>query len=355
VKRVFLYGLAATVAASVAFAGVIAQAAAVKRDFDKEAEAALRTAKDAAGFEWLGTLNRLCVLPPSNGAPVESDVAPNYVTDPKTAPARDTWFAEPVKIADDFYWLGGKVHSAWVLGDATNGYALFDSQFVYNSDELVLQGLKKLGIDVTKIKYHFTSHDHSDHIGAVAMISKAAPQSIAVFGKADYEDLIAHPKRNTGAIPDPMRVQTVDKTTDFKVGNRTITVVPTPGHTPGTLSYLFTITDRGKPLNVAYSGGTAFNFQTDKADPGIKNLQQYIASNQMFADLAVKFHAAMLISNHSEFDMADKKAKMVAGRGPNDPNPFALGEDYTARYFQVSVNCSKYKIIQLEKAAQGAI
>ena len=33
----------------------------------------------------------------------------------------------------------------------------------------------------------------------------------------------------------------------------------------------------------------------------------------------------------------------------------ALGLDYTDRYFQVSVNCSKYKIIQLEKAAQGAI
>jgi metallo-beta-lactamase class B len=215
--------------------------------------------------------------------------------------------------------------------------------------------MKKLGLDVTKVKYHFTSHDHGDHVGAIGMIQKAAPQSIAVFGKADYDDLVAHPKRFTGVTPDPKRVQTVDKQTDFKIGNRTVTVVPTPGHTPGTISYLFTITDRGKPLNVAYSGGTAFNFQTDKADPGVKNLQQYIAANKAFGDLAVKFHAAMLISNHSEFDMADKKAKMVAGRGPNDPNPFALGEDWTARYFQVSVNCSNYKIIQLEKAAQGAI
>ena len=113
--------------------------------------------------------------------------------------------------------------------------------------------------------------------------------------------------------------------------------------------------DRGKPLTVAYSGGTAFNFQTDKADPGVKNLQQYIASAKMFGDLAAKAHAAMLISNHSEFDIANKKAMMVAGRGPNDPNPFALGEDWTARYFQVSIACSNYKIIQLEKAAQGAI
>jgi metallo-beta-lactamase class B len=354
-RKTVLLGMTAALVGALGLTGVLAQAAAPKRDFDKEMEAALRTAKDAAGFEWLGTLNRLCVLPPSNGPVSTADAVPNYVSDPKTAPARDTWFAEPAKVADDFYWLGGKQHSAWVLGDEQNGYFLFDSQYTYNSEELVLGGMKKLGLDVSKVKYHFTSHTHGDHVGAIAMIQKAAPQSIAVFGKPDYDDILKYPLRFTGVTPDPKRVQTVEKVTDFKIGNRTVTVIPTPGHTPGTTGYLFTITDRGKPLQVAYSGGTAFNFQTDKADPGIKNLQQYIASNQMFMDLAVKAKATMLISNHSEFDAAEKKAKMLAGRGPNDPNPFALGEEWTPRYFQVAIACSKYKIIQLEKAAQGAI
>src|SRR4051812_44767760 len=353
-KKTLLLGVA------LAFAGVtvtaaLAQAPA-KRDYDKEMTAALSAAKDAAGFEWLGTLNRLCVLPPSNGAPSTADVAPGFVTDPKTIPPRDTWYADPVKVADDFYWLGGKQHSAWVYGDAQNGYFLFDQQYTYNSDELVMQGMKKLGIDVTKVKYHFTSHSHGDHIGAIAMVEKANPDVIDVLGKADLDDLVSHPLRNQGAMPLPgAHLVGVDKPTDFTVGPRTVHVIPTPGHTPGTISFIFTIMDRGKPVTVAYSGGTAFNFQTDKADPGVKNLQQYIASNQSFADAAAKAHAAMLISNHSEFDTAEKKAKMLAGRGPNDPNPFALGEDYTQRYFQVSVNCSKYKIIQLEKAAQGAI
>jgi metallo-beta-lactamase class B len=350
-----MVGLAAVLVSGFGLTSVLAQAPAVKRDFDKEAEAALRAAKDAAGFEWLGTLNRLCVLPPTNGPPSTADNVPNYVADPKTAPARETWFAEPAKVADDFYWLGGKLHSAWVLGDEQNGYFLFDSQYTYNSEELVLGGMKKLGIDPAKVKYHFTSHTHGDHVGAIEMMQKASPTMISVFGKPDYDDILKYPKRFTGVTPDPKRVQTVDKVTEFKVGPRTVTVIPTPGHTPGTTGYLFNITDRGRPLTVAYSGGTAFNFQTDKADPGIKNLEIYIASQQMFKDLAVKAKAAMLISNHSEFDMADKKAKMLAGRGPNDPNPFALGESWTPRYFDVAVQCSKYKIIQLEKAAQGAI
>src|SRR5690348_468503 len=98
-KKIVLFSLTAVMAGSVALTSVFAQAAAPKRDFDKEMEAVLKAAKDAAGFEWLGTLNRLCVLPPSNGAPSTADTVPNYVTDPKTAPARDTWFAEPAKVA----------------------------------------------------------------------------------------------------------------------------------------------------------------------------------------------------------------------------------------------------------------
>jgi len=347
-------GLAAVLLCGVGATSLFAQAGlpGKPREWDKEITAALQAAKDAAGFEWLGTLNRLCVLPPTNGAASTADLVPNYISDPKTIPPRDTWYADPVKVADDFYWLGGKIHSAWVLGDATNGYFLFDQQYTYNSEETVMQGMKKLGIDVAKVKYHFTSHDHGDHVGAIQMVDKANPDVIDVMGAADYQDMLKFPNRNTGVTPlRPDHVVQVDKPMDFTLGPRTVQVIPTPGHTPGTLSYIFTIQDRGKPLVVAYSGGTAFGFQTDKADPGVPNLERYIDSNSAFGTAAVKAHAAMLISNHSEFDMAEKKARMVAGRGPNDPNPFALGEDWTARYFQVMSNCSKVKILQLQRDA----
>ena len=44
------------------------------------------------------------------------------------------------------------------------------------------------------------------------------------------------------------------------LGDASVTLVHTPGHTPGTLSMIFEVKDGGKPLTVAYSGGTAFNF-----------------------------------------------------------------------------------------------
>src|SRR4029078_4635191 len=81
------------------------------------------------------------------------------------------------------------------------------------------------------------------------------------------------------------------------LGDTAVTIVTTPGHTPGTLSMLFTVKDNGKPLHVAYSGGTAFNLPSTAA-----NFNTYINSQSEMADAAASSNATVLISNHSEFD-----------------------------------------------------
>ena len=88
-----------------------AQNASGSRDFDAEIEAALRSAKRAAGFEFLGTLNRICLLPASGGVNT-SDNLPRYVRDPSTIPPREAWYADPAKVFDNFYFVGGKVHTS---------------------------------------------------------------------------------------------------------------------------------------------------------------------------------------------------------------------------------------------------
>ncbi|MCH7935216.1 MAG: hypothetical protein IIC36_14585, partial [Gemmatimonadetes bacterium] len=89
-----------------------AQDVADLRDFDAEIEAALRSAKRAAGFEFLGTLNRICLLPAS-GRVNTSDNVPRYVRDPTTVPARAVWYAESAKVFDNLYFVGGKIHTSW--------------------------------------------------------------------------------------------------------------------------------------------------------------------------------------------------------------------------------------------------
>ena len=110
---------------------------------------------------------------------------------------------------------------------------------------------------------------------------------------------------------------------------------------------LFTVKDSGKPLNVAYSGGTAFNFPTT-----VQNFDSYIKSQDKMAAAVAGTRATVLLSNHSEFDNAVNKIKMLAGRKPGEPHPFDLGTDAVARYFKVSEECGQAARLKLLQSPQ---
>ncbi len=74
------------------------------------------------------------------------------------------------------------------------------------------------------------------------------------------------------------------------LGGRTVTLYLTPGHTPGTISGIFQVHDHGKPLMVAYSGGTEFNFQNDVA-----HFDAYLASERKFAAIAAAAGATVVL------------------------------------------------------------
>jgi metallo-beta-lactamase class B len=104
---------------------------------------------------------------------------------------------------------------------------------------------------------------------------------------------------------------------------------------------------------VAYSGGTAFNFVNNRPDPGIRNFQIYIESQRKMAEQATIARAAVLLSNHSEFDNAYSKNRMLAGRGTG-PNPYEIGADWVQRYFKVTEGCARAAQLRLEQQESRA-
>ena len=323
--------------------GVAAQQAAAKRNFDGEIRAALQAAKDASEFEFLGTLARICLLPQSGGENM-SDKPFAYVANPASAPARSTWYAEPAKVFDNLYFVGGKVHSSWAL-TTKEGIILIDTLYPYNSEELIIGGMQKLGLDPKNIKYLIISHAHGDHIGGAEMIQSRYGARV-VMGGPDWDTVEKFPNRYKTMAPKRDIVATDGM--KITLGDMTVTTWLTPGHTPGTLSYTFTVLDRGKPVNVALSGGTAFNFVNNTPDPGIKNFQIYIDSQRHMAEKAAATGATVLLSNHSEFDNAVNKNRMLAGRG-NGPHPYEIGADWIQRYFKVMQSCARAAQLGLEK------
>jgi len=294
-------------------------------------DAHLIAARNAAGFDFTGTLARLCIAPALVTA--VRDVAPG------PAPARDTWFAEPAKVFDNLYFVGSKIHSSWAL-TTSDGIILIDTLFTYNSEEEIVGGLKKLGLDPAMIKFVIITHAHGDHVGGAKLLQDKFGSHI-VMGGPDWDSI----EKSVNGYPlgKPKRDVVADDGQKITLGDTAVTIVTTPGHTPGTLSMIFTVKDKGRPITVAYSGGTAFNFPST-----VPNFDIYINSQRKMAAAAAAANATILMSNHSEFDGAVSKIKMLAGRKAGEPHPFEVGAEAVARYFKVSEECAEISRLKLK-------
>lgn len=283
-------------------------------------EAHVAAAKQAAGLDFPGTLVRTCVLPGVNVGGGARGVIPD----------RSTWHAEPAKMFDNLYFIGTRIHSAWAL-KGRDGIIVIDTVFNYAAEDEVVNGLKKLGLNPADVKYVIISHAHGDHDEGARLLQERYGAHV-VMGAADWDSL------EKGAdIPGgkPKRDMIGRDGEKISVGDASVTLLETPGHTPGTLSMLFEVKDRGKPLTVAYSGGTAiFAIYKDPA-----RLDIFVASQRRIAKAAADAGATVLMTNHSEFDDAYIKSRLVAVRQPGEPHPYEIGRDGVQRYFTLMAEC----------------
>jgi metallo-beta-lactamase class B len=282
-------------------------------------------AKRAAGLEWPGTFLRLCVVPPPAPQGGARGAAPSG------PPPRSAWYSEPAKVADNFYFLGTKIHNSWALV-GSDGIIVFEALFDYASPDEVADGMRKLGLDTQKVKYMIMSHAHADHDGGARFLQDKMSSGRLVYGGPDW-DAAEQQKDRPGGTPRRDLVGTDGMT--LSVGDTSVQIITTPGHTPGTLSYLFQIQDNGRPLKVAYVGGTAIPF-----DGTPEYYDTYLASARKMAKAAHDFGATVLISNHTEFDNGYYKAHTAADRKPGETNPFDVGRDAVDRYFTVIEDCA---------------
>jgi metallo-beta-lactamase class B len=286
-------------------------------------------AKNAAGLEWPGTFLRLCVVPPPATGRGRGTAAANAA--PAGPPARSVWYAEPAKVADNFYFLGTKIHNAWALV-GREGIIVFEALFDYAAPDQIADGMRKLGLDANKVRYVVLSHAHGDHDGGARFLQDKMPSARLVYGGPDWDAVDKSTNRPGGK---PTRDLVGTDGMKLSVGDTSVQIVTTPGHTPGTLSFLFEVNDNGKPLRVAYVGGTAIPFDGTAA-----YYDGYIASVRKMAKAASDFGATALLSNHTEFDNGYYKAHTAANRKPGAANPFDVGRDAVGRYFTVVEQCS---------------
>jgi metallo-beta-lactamase class B len=330
--------LAIAVASGFGGAGAIAQSA------DGRVEAHLAAAKAAAGTDFAGVFNRICTeaVPPATPPTPRPAAAPR----PAGPPPRSSWHAEPVKVFDNLYFLGQTEYSVWAVTTSA-GIILIDAIFDYSVDDEVSGGLRTLGLDPATIKYAVISHGHSDHSGGAKFLQDRYNAHV-ILTAADWDLLDkstqTKPRRDLVAIDGQK----------LTLGDTTLTLYNTPGHTMGTLSTLIPVTDHGTPHLAAHWGGTAFNWVANRAAyitpdrPDRFWFETYSASARRFKDITAKAGADVLISNHTIFDGSKAKLPALEGRKPGDPNPYVIGTDGVQRYLTVVDECAQAGLARVQ-------
>ena len=173
-------------------------------------------------------------------------------------PPRESWHAEPVKVFDNLYFVGMTEFSAWAV-TTSEGIIVIDPLFDYSVEDEVVEGLRKLGLDPADIEYVLVSHGHLDHVGGAKLLQERFGARVLLTA-ADWDLL----ERDNPPWK-PRRDMEITDGQKLTLGDTTLTMYLTPGHTNGTVSTLIPLRDGATRHVGALWGGTLFNFGPDAA------------------------------------------------------------------------------------------
>lgn len=297
-----------------------------------EVERHIAAARAVAG-EHAGMVDRLCPRPAATGAAARANPA---ARPPPGAPARESWHAEPVKVFDNFYFVGMTEFSAWAV-TTSEGIIVIDPLFDYSVEDEVVGGLGKLGLDPANIEYVLVSHGHLDHVGGAKLLQERFGARV-LLSAADWDML----ERDNPPYK-PRRDMEITDGMKLTLGDTTLTMYHTPGHTNGTVSTLIPLRDGATRHIGALWGGTLFNFGPDAA-----RFRSYAESAAKFREIATAAGADVLLSNHTDYDGTKQKLPALAQRRAGAPHPYVVGNDSVRRYLTVANECAQAALASVQ-------
>jgi metallo-beta-lactamase class B len=245
------------------------------------------------------------------------------------------------KVFDQLYSVGQNAVSAWAI-DTSDGIILIDSlNNPAEARDIIVPNLVKLGLDPKRIRYVILTHGHGDHWGGARYLQDTYGAKI-VMSAADW-DMIEAPDHGGGPFKDlvPPRRDIVVKDGDvITLGKTSIKLYVTPGHTPGTLSLIFPVTEQGRPHVAGLMGGTGGGSTPAAA-------HQHIASLIRWAALTKAARVDTILANHPSHISAIEKIAMMRYAVPGSTNPFIYGPAKYQRFVGVQEQCSRTQLARM--------
>ena len=168
-------------------------------------------------------------------------------------------YIKPFKMADDLYYVGDKLVCVHLIR-TDEGLILLDAGYPCTR-HLLMASIIRLGFDPADVRWIILTHAHSDHFGAANEFRNLYGTKVALSA-ADAASIQEKPFRAIGAVPTenpPVIDRTLEDGEIFSFGGKEIRCVLTPGHTLGTMSFFFNVTDGGKTYLAGQFGGAGVN------------------------------------------------------------------------------------------------
>lgn len=203
--------------------------------------------------------------------------------------------------------------SQWVLWDTgvpqstlndPKGWSTLPKLIVYHLDKTITGQLGELGLKISDITYVVLSHTHGDHIGNVGLF----PSSTIVMQRAEHSWIYSPDGTNSNVnqlkalarklMGKPKDLQLIDGDTDL-LGDGSITLVSTPGHSPGSQSLLVHLKNSGF---IILSGDVVHledNFERNIVPSLNTDKAASIASMDKVRRMVATYHAKLFI-NHDK-------------------------------------------------------
>lgn len=225
-------------------------------------------------------------------------------------------YIKPAKIIGNLYFVGGYEASTHIL-KTEEGLILIDPGY-FETLPIVLDNIKAVGLNECDIKYILISHAHYDHMDATKAL-------VAITGAKTFIGKKELPLLNGEIFHYPIRSFEPDVLLEdgdiIRLGNTSIRCIETPGHTAGTMSFFFDVTENGKTYRAGMFGGAGTNTLTqeflEKYNLSYENRQKFIDSIHRLLEEKVE----VFIGNHVANNATDKKIESL----PNaEKNPFIV-------------------------------
>ena len=210
-----------------------------------------------------------------------------------TATTADLRLPDPTRagFADKLYRLDG-------------GHSLANDESVWTPGQNVGRSIAAIGLKTTDITYVALSHTHGDHIGNVRLF----PDSTVLMQRAEYAWISSPdgPNDNVNQLKalarkllgTPKHLRLLDGDADV-FGDGSVTLVSTPGHTPGSQSLLVHLKNSGF---IILSGDVVHleeNFEKDTVPSLNTDKAASIASMDRIRRMVATYKAKLFI-NHDK-------------------------------------------------------